>query len=89
MDHYNKGDGIKNPWLDVDMRPLALSEAEIDDVVAFMATLTSPQYRERGEKELARQRQIARTSRTQRDTARAFAPKVQEPSPDVVCVPAR
>jgi cytochrome c peroxidase len=88
MDHYNKGDGIKNPWLDQDMQPLALSETEIDDVVAFMATLTSAQYREQGEKALARQREIARTSRTQRDTARAFAPKVTQPNPALACVPA-
>ena len=46
MDHYNKGDGIKNPWLDKDMQPLALTEPEIDDVVAFLASLTSPQYKE-------------------------------------------
>jgi cytochrome c peroxidase len=45
MDHYNKGDGIKDPWLDEDMQPLALSESEIDDVVAFMASLTSAQYK--------------------------------------------
>lgn len=87
MDHYNKGDGIKNPWLDEDMRPLALSEPEIDDVVAFMATLTSPQYREQGERELATQRAIAGRSRTQRDTARAFAPKVKQPDAAVVCAP--
>src|SRR5215470_14211394 len=48
MDHYNKGDGLQNPWLDGDMQPLALSEAEIDDVVAFMASLTSSQYMEQG-----------------------------------------
>jgi cytochrome c peroxidase len=42
MDHYNKGDGITNPWLDKDMQPLALNEPEIDDVVAFLASLTSP-----------------------------------------------
>src|SRR6266478_6450362 len=41
MDHYNKGDGIRNPWLDKDMQPLALSESEIDDVVALLASLTS------------------------------------------------
>jgi cytochrome c peroxidase len=88
MDHYNKGDGIKNPWLDTDMHPLALSEAEIDDMVAFMASLTSAQYREQGAKELARQREIARTSRTQRDTARAFAPKAIQPKAAVACTPA-
>jgi cytochrome c peroxidase len=79
MDHYNKGDGIKNPWLDQDMQPLALGESEIDDVVAFLATLTSAQYREQGAQELARQRALSRTTRSQRDTARAFAPKAVQP----------
>jgi cytochrome c peroxidase len=85
MDHYNKGDGIKNPWLDADMQPLALSESEIDDVVAFLVTLTSAQYQEQGAKELARQRTLSRTSRRQRDTARAFAPKVVQPRPPRDC----
>ena len=40
-DHYNKGDGIHNPFLDQDIKPLALSEGDIDDLVAFMASLTS------------------------------------------------
>jgi hypothetical protein len=48
MDHYNKGDGIRNPWLDEDMQPLALGESGIDDVVAFLASLTSAQYQEQG-----------------------------------------
>jgi len=26
MDHYNKGDGLQNPWLDEDIQPLALSD---------------------------------------------------------------
>lgn len=85
MDHYNKGDGIKNPWLDQDMQPLALSEPEIDNVVAFLATLTSPQYQEQGVKELARQRALSRTTRPQRDTGRAFAPKVVQPKPPRNC----
>jgi cytochrome c peroxidase len=85
MDHYNKGDGIRNPWLDQDMRPLALSEQDIDDVVAFMASLTSAQYGAQGEKELARQRAISRTSRTQRDTARAFGPKPVQPPAARAC----
>src|SRR6266487_4423455 len=46
MDHYNKGDGLQNPWLDEDIQPLALTEQEIDDVVAFLASLTSPRYKE-------------------------------------------
>ena len=85
MDHYNKGDGITNPWLDQDMQPLALSESEIDDVVAFLATLTSAPYQEQAAKEMARQRVLSRTNRPQRDTARAFAPKVVQPKPPRNC----
>jgi cytochrome c peroxidase len=67
------------------MQPLALSESEIDDVVAFMASLTSAQYKEAGMKELQRQRSISRISRSQRDTARAFAPKPVQPKPTRNC----
>ena len=81
MDHYNKGDGIADPWLDKDMQPLALSEAEINDVVAFLASLTSPQYKEVGDREYARQLATSKVSRPQRDTARAFGPKPVQPSP--------
>lgn len=81
MDHYNKGDGLKNPYLDQDIQPLALTEGDIDDVVAMMASLTSPDYKEQGIKELARQRALSRTTRPQRDTARAFGPKPPRPKP--------
>jgi cytochrome c peroxidase len=81
IDHYNKGDGLKNPWLDEDIQPLALTEPEIDDLVAFLASLTSPEYREPGVKELERQRALSRTSRPQRDTKRAFGPKPPRPKP--------
>ncbi len=86
MDHYNKGDGINDPYLDEDMQPLALSEGEIDDVVALLATLTSAQYTEQGVKELGRQRELSRTNRPQRDTARAFGPKPTQPKPSRSCV---
>jgi len=86
LDHYNKGNGIKDFWLDEDMQPLALSESEIDDVVAFLATLTSAQYQQQGVEELARQRALSRTSRPQRDTARAFGPKPIQPKPSRDCV---
>jgi cytochrome c peroxidase len=81
MDHYNKGDGITDPWLDKDMQPLALSESEIDDVVAFLASLTSPQYKEVGDQEYARQLALSKVGRLQRDTARAFGPKPKQPPP--------
>jgi len=81
MYHYNKGDGLQNPYLDEDIQPLALTEQEIDDVVAFMASLTSPRYKELAAKELARQREFSKTTRPQRDTARAFGPKPPRPAP--------
>jgi len=79
IDHYNKGDGVQNPYLDEDIQPLALTEGDIDDVVAFLASLTSVDYKEQGIKELARQRELSRTNRPQRDTARAFGPKPVKP----------
>jgi cytochrome c peroxidase len=81
MDHYNKGDGLLDPYLDEDIQPLALKEADIDDVVAFLASLTSSIYQDQGIKELARQRELSRTQRPQRDTARAFGPKPLQPKP--------
>jgi cytochrome c peroxidase len=81
MDHYNKGDGLQDPYLDEDIQPLALKEADIDDVVAFLASLTSADYKNQGIKELARQRALSRTTRPQRDTARAFGPKSRHPTP--------
>jgi cytochrome c peroxidase len=82
-DHYNKGDGLQDPYLDKDMQPLALTEGDIDDLVAFLASLTSADYKEQGMKELARQRELSRTKRPQRDTARAFGPKPTQPKPPV------
>jgi cytochrome c peroxidase len=81
VDHYNKGDGLQNPWLDEDIQPLALSEKDIDDLVAFMASLTSPDYAALGRTELERQRARSRVERPQRDTKRAFGPKPIQPTP--------
>jgi cytochrome c peroxidase len=81
VDHYNKGDGLQDPFLDEDIQPLALKETDIDDVVAFLASLTSADYKKQGIKELARQRALSRTTRPQRDTARAFGPNPRPPKP--------
>ena len=49
VEHYNNG-GVMvagnpvNPFLSGGIRPLNLTEQEIDDLVAFMETLTSPQF---------------------------------------------
>jgi cytochrome c peroxidase len=75
VDHYNKGGDANDPFLDRDMQPLALKESEINDLVAFLASLTSPDYRKPALEELARQRKLSRTTRPYRDIARAFGPK--------------
>jgi len=84
VDHYNKGAGLNDPYLDEDIVPLALSERDIDDLVAFLASLTSPAYKQAAAIELARQRELSRTTRPQRDTARAFSPKPARPKPATV-----
>jgi cytochrome c peroxidase len=85
MDHYNKG-GVPNPNLDGGMQRLGLSEAEIDDLVAFMATLTSPRFKTLHDKEMARQRS-RKTVRPERDTAVATGKKGNlgdlAPNPDL------
>jgi cytochrome c peroxidase len=78
-DHYNKGAGLQDPYLDQDIQPLAFTEDEIDDLVAFLASLTSAPYLEQGVEELARQRDLSRATRPQRNTMRAFGPKPIQP----------
>jgi len=66
MDHYNKG-GETNPYLDGGIEPLALSEAEIDQLVAFMFSLTDVRFADQNKAELERQRGIASQRRPFRD----------------------
>jgi cytochrome c peroxidase len=73
MDHYNKG-GIQNPFLDGGMQRLGLSEGEIDDVVAWMSTLTSDRFAALGKAEMARMTGMKNT-RPQRDVAAAMGKK--------------
>jgi cytochrome c peroxidase len=85
MDHYNKG-GVPNPNLDGGMQRLGLTEAEIDDLVAFMGTLTSSRFKVLGDKEMARQR-TRKNVRPERDTAVATGKKGNlgdlAPNPDL------
>ena len=76
-----KSDPNFGGWLDEDMQPLVLTESEIDDLVALLVSLTSPQYKHLGDEEYARQLAIAKVSRPQRDTTRAFGPKPKQPPP--------
>ncbi|MGH6856934.1 MAG: cytochrome-c peroxidase [Methylocella sp.] len=66
MDHYNKG-GVPNPYLDGGMQRLALSEAEIDDLVAFLFTLTDDRFADFNKAEMERQTSL-KTNRPQRET---------------------
>jgi cytochrome c peroxidase len=47
--HYNNGGATKagdkiNPYLSGGIRPLNLTDSQIDDLVAFLEALTSPQF---------------------------------------------
>jgi cytochrome c peroxidase len=63
------------PYLDEDIQPLALQERDLDDLVAFLASLTSNDYNTQAVRALARQRALSQTNRPQRDTTRAYGPK--------------
>jgi cytochrome c peroxidase len=66
MDHYNKG-GEANPYLDGGIEPLALSEREVNQLVAFLFTLTDVRLARDNQAEFERQRQIAAKRRPFRD----------------------
>jgi len=75
MDHYNKG-GEPNLFLDGGMEPLALSEKEIDQLVAFMFTLTDDRFAEENRRQMDRQRAQSRRSRPFRDEQMANRKKL-------------
>jgi cytochrome c peroxidase len=70
VDHYNRG-GEANPYLDGGVEPLNLTDHEVDQLVAFLFTLTDDRLSDQNRAEFARQRQIAQTRRPFRDTALA------------------
>jgi cytochrome c peroxidase len=70
MDHYNKG-GETNAYLDGGIEPLNLSESEINDLVAFLFTLTDKRFAEQNEAAFKEQQAIAAKQRPFRDDALA------------------
>jgi cytochrome c peroxidase len=70
MDHYNKG-GETNAYLDGGIEPLNLSEGEIDDVVAFLFSLTDARFGPQNEAALREQQAQAAKNRPFRDNALA------------------
>jgi len=85
MDHYNKG-GVPNPYLDGGMQRLGLTEPEIDDMVAFLETLTSPRFAAFAKEEMTKQR-ARKGTRPERDTEVAMGRKGHlgdiAPNPDL------
>ena len=71
MDHYNKG-GEANPFLDGGIEPLALSEDEIDAVVALMFSMTDQRFADQNQAMFDKQRATAQTQRPFRDEALAM-----------------
>lgn len=80
MDHYNKG-GEPNPFLDGGIEPLALTEREIDELVAFMFSLTDHRLAQQNQAEMARQKALAAKQRPFRDTAAANRKVLQFEAP--------
>jgi cytochrome c peroxidase len=70
IDHYNKG-GETNAYLDGGIEPLALDEREIDQLVAFLFTLTDDRFGPQNRAEFARQKALAASKRPFRDNERA------------------
>jgi cytochrome c peroxidase len=70
IDHYNKG-GETNPYLDGGIEPLALSEPEIDQLVAFLFSLSDERFASVNDAELKRQQALAKERRPFRDEAAA------------------
>jgi cytochrome c peroxidase len=71
MDHYNRG-GEANPFLDGGIEPLALSEEEIDQMVAFLFTLTDYRFADQNRQQFARQQALAKQQRPFREEALAM-----------------
>jgi cytochrome c peroxidase len=71
IDHYNKG-GEANPYLDGGIEPLALSESEIGQLVAFLFTLTDDRLGDQNRSEWERQRALAAKQRPFRDDGLAM-----------------
>jgi len=71
IDHYNKG-GEANPFLDGGLEPLALSEEEIDQLVAFLFTLTDVRFAEENRRQFEQQQAAAKKQRPFRDEAMAM-----------------
>lgn len=72
VEFFNKG-GERNPFLDTEMKPLGLTESEVDDLVRFMSALTSDRFAELRATEQDRQQSTYLFRRAVRRQAHASA----------------
>ncbi len=75
LDHYNKG-GEANPFLDGGVEPLALTEEEIDQLVAFLFTLTDVRFDQDNQRQFEAQQAAAKKARPFRDDSLAQRKKL-------------
>jgi len=75
MDHYNKG-GEPNPFLDGGMEALGLVDEEIDQIVAFLFSLTDDRFAEQNQQQMEAQKAKAAANRPFRDDDLAFRQKI-------------
>ena len=71
VDHYNKG-GEANPYLDGGIEPLALTESEIDAIVALLFSMTDDRLKDENDRQYAAQRERSLTQRPFRDNELAM-----------------
>jgi len=75
MDHYNKG-GEPNLFLDGGIEPLALTETEINQLVAFMFSLTDSRFAAENQRQFQAQGNAAARVRPFRNLRMAFRRKL-------------
>jgi cytochrome c peroxidase len=75
MDHYNKG-GEPNLFIDGGMEPLALTEDEINNVVAFLFSLTDVRFAQENQRQFENQKTQAEKERPLKDDDMAFRIKL-------------
>ena len=75
MDHYNKG-GEPNLFLDGGIEPLALTEDEINDIVALLFTFTDYRFSGENQRQFKLQKAQVEKERPLRDDDMAFRTKI-------------
>ena len=76
IDHYNKG-GIPNIYLDGGIEPLNLTDRQVDQMVAFLFSLTDQRLEPWNQQEYNKQYISAQQARPERDAEKASRKSLQ------------